>query len=138
MLTLTETAGECRSFTAETITDGPGFANLKREWEDLLGASSSRCLFLTWEWLYTWWKYLAADRQPAILALRCGGMLAALAPFIVRPPSLFRGQPFQAIEFLGNGNVGSDYLDFIVHRGCEKEAVETLASRLAGERLALD
>ena len=37
------------------------------------------------------------------------------------------------LEFLGSGNVGSDYLDFIVRRGCEPEARQALASCLSRE-----
>src|SRR4029077_13755853 len=45
---------------------------------------------------------------------------------------------FPVQEFLGSGNAGSDYLDFIVRRGCEPYAREAFASYLAGERLMLD
>ena len=65
-------------------------------------ASDSDCLFLTWEWLFTWWKHLAGDRQLAILAVRSGGKLVALAPFCLRPASLSRRRPLPVLEFLGN------------------------------------
>ena len=70
MATLAKTMVDRSGFTVETIDDGPGFAKLKPEWEDLLESSASQCLFLTWEWLHTWWKHLAADRQLSILAVR--------------------------------------------------------------------
>jgi len=138
MATLAQTMADRASFTVETIDDGPSFAKLKSDWGDLLESSASQSLFLTWEWLHTWWKHLAADRQLSILAVRCGGELAALAPFCVRPPSLSRRRLFPVQEFLGSGNVGSDYLDFIVRRGSEPEARQAFASCLAGERLMLD
>jgi len=122
----------------ERIGDVSGFEALRDEWNELLRASDSDCLFLTWEWLFTWWKHLAGDRKLAILAVRCGGRLVALAPFGLRPPSLWRRRPLGVLEFLGNGCVGSDYLDFIVRTGYESEAREAFASRLADERLVLD
>jgi CelD/BcsL family acetyltransferase involved in cellulose biosynthesis len=138
MATLAKTMGDWSALTVEKINDGTRFANLKVEWDDLLESSNSQCLFLTWEWLHTWWKHLAVDRQTSILALRCGITLAALAPFVVRNPCLSRGRVFPVQEFLGSGNAGSDYLDFIVRKGCEPEAREAFACHLAGERLMFD
>src|SRR5678816_1939561 len=104
MATLAKTIADRSCVTVETIDDGPGFAKLKPEWEDLLESSASPCLFLTWEWLHTWWKHLAADRRLSILAVRNGGELTALAPCGARPPSLFRRRLFPVQEFLGSGN----------------------------------
>ena len=136
--TLINTLSDTSLTTVERIADVSGFEALRDEWSELLEASDSNCLFLTWEWLYTWWKHLAGDRQLSILAVRCGGKLAALAPFGLRPASLVRRRPLPVLEFLGNGCVGSDYLDFIVRRGYELEARQAFASRLAKERWVLD
>jgi len=121
------------SLTVEKIGDVAGFAALQWEWDELLQASDSDGLFLTWEWLYTWWKHLAGDRELSILAVRCEGELVALAPCGVR-----RGRPLPVLEFLGCGSVGSDYLDIIARKGREPEARRALASRLAEERLMLN
>ena len=134
--TLTKPAGRS-SVTVETIGEVSAFAALQPEWDELLQSSDSNGLFLTWEWLYTWWKHLAGDRQLWILAVRCEGELAALVPCSLRPASLSRWRPLPVLEFLGAGSVGSDYLDMIVRRGREPEARRALASRLAGERLML-
>lgn len=113
------------------------FSALREEWDDLLRASDSNCLFLTWEWLYTWWKHLAGARRPAILTVRSGRRLIALAPFGLRSASLSSGHFFRVLEFLGCGHVGSDYLDIIVRRGAEHEAIPALAARLSEERCML-
>ena len=47
----------------ETITDSAGFHAMREEWAELLESSTSDCVFLTWEWLHTWWKHLGAGRQ---------------------------------------------------------------------------
>lgn len=135
--TLSRTPAARASATVETIGDVSGFAALREEWDELLQSSDSDGLFLTWEWLFTWWKYLAGDRQLSILAVRCDGELAALAPCALRRPSLFRRRPLPVLEFLGSGLVGSDYLDVIVRRGREPEVRQALASWLAGKRLML-
>jgi CelD/BcsL family acetyltransferase involved in cellulose biosynthesis len=136
--TFTKTPAHGPGIAVERIADVAGFEALRDEWSELLEASDADCLFLTWEWLSTWWKHLAGDRRLAILALRHGGRLVALAPFCLRPPSLSRRRPLPVMEFLGNGCVGSDYLDLIVRRGYESEARRAFASGLANERLVLD
>ena len=136
--TFTKTPAPSSGIAVERIADVPGFEALRDEWSDLLESSDADCLFLTWEWLSTWWKHLAGDRRLAILALRHGGRLVALAPFGLRPPSLSGRRPLAVLEFLGTGCVGSDYLDLIVRRGYESEARGAFASALAEERLVLD
>jgi CelD/BcsL family acetyltransferase involved in cellulose biosynthesis len=138
MATLASTMTVRSSFSVEKIDDVQKFARLTREWNSLLEACDSQCLFLTWEWLYTWWKHLAGNRNLSILSVRCGSELVALAPFGVRPPSLSGRRFLPAEEFLGSGNVGSDYLDFIVRRDCEPQARQAFASYLAGKRQVLD
>jgi len=135
--TLPETQAGNTSVTVETITGVSGFAALKPEWEQLLQSSDADNLFLTWDWLYAWWKHLAGDRRLSILAVRCEGELAALAPFALRSPSLLHRRPLPVLEFLGSGFVGSDYLDIIVRRGREPEVWRALTERLTRERLML-
>jgi CelD/BcsL family acetyltransferase involved in cellulose biosynthesis len=124
--------------TVERIEDIAVFETLKEEWSELLETSASNCLFLTWEWLFTWWKHLAEDRRLHILAVRCNGELAALAPFTLRPRRLKRLLPFPALEFLGSGIVGSDYLDILVRRGEERRVLPALAGCLAEEKRVLE
>jgi CelD/BcsL family acetyltransferase involved in cellulose biosynthesis len=118
----------------EEVTDVQEFAALQGEWNELLHASAADCLFLSWEWLYTWWKHLAADRRLSILAVYHGEQLMALAPVAIRPPRPSFGHPFPVCEFLGSGQVGSDYLDIVSRAGCEAAAVRAVGERLRGER----
>ena len=117
--------------TVERVTDPARFADLREEWDELLGASRANCLFLTWEWLYTWWKHLGGHRRLHLLLVRDGRELVTIAPLAWRPPALFRLLPFPALEFVGSGIVGSDYLDVVVRRGREREAHDALATALA-------
>lgn len=117
----------------EAIRDSAGFESLREEWNELLRASTSDCVFLTWEWLRTWWKYLSGGRQLRVITVRCGGELIAIAPLAVRPPRPSRLVLLPALEFLGSGIIGSDYLDLIVRRGAEQEACRALAAYLGGE-----
>ena len=120
------------------IENTGGFDGLREEWDRLLADSASDCVFLTWEWLRTWWSHLAGRHELRIVAVRRGGELIALAPLAVRPGSLRRLLPFRAVEFLGTGTAGSDYLDLIVRKGDEAEALDALSLALNRRDLMLE
>src|SRR6185437_12530288 len=73
-----------------------------------------------------------------LLTVRRGGELVAIAPFAIRPPELGRLVPFRTLEFMGMGEIGSDYLDLIIRPDQEAPAVEALADFLKRHRLVLD
>jgi CelD/BcsL family acetyltransferase involved in cellulose biosynthesis len=125
------------SLTVERIGDTSGFAALRDEWGQLIQTSNADNLFLTWEWLWTWWNHQAKDRELCILAVRSGRSLVGLAPCCLRSPSLSNGRPLPSMEFLGTGSAGSDYLDIIAGRGFEEESARALVSHLAAKRLLL-
>ena len=126
-----------RTMEIQWIENTGEFDNLREEWDQLLADSASDCVFLTWEWLRTWWSHLAERRQLRIAAVRSGGKLVALAPLAVRPGSARRMFPFRVVEFLGCGTVGSDYLDVIVRKGAEAEALDALSRALSSSALML-
>lgn len=113
--------------TIDTITDDAGFRALADDWRELLADSASDQPFLTYEWLHAWWMHLRSDRELHIVTVRDDGRLVALAPLALRPPRLARVQPYRLFEFLGSGEAGSDYLDFIIRRGHEQPALDALA-----------
>lgn len=121
--------------SVETIAELPPFTMLRGEWSELLQSSRSDGVFLTWEWLHTWWRHLARGRRLAILAVRRGAELVAIAPFASAGTSLLG---VSRLAFLGTGRVGSDYLDVIVRKGAERDAIAALASHLSRAGAALD
>lgn len=114
----------------ELVQDTSVFSTLHGEWNELLANSESDCVFLTWEWLHTWWKHLAGNRRLSLIAVRQDGQLIGIAPLAARPADPRRPMPFASLEFLGSGTAGSDYLDIIVRRGREDEALQAIAEAL--------
>src|SRR2546430_13565288 len=82
----------------KTIEDAAGFCALRKEWDELLEASASNSFFLTWEWLYPWWKHLSGDRKLRIITLRSDGELIAIAPLASRRGRLAGVVPFRSEE----------------------------------------
>jgi CelD/BcsL family acetyltransferase involved in cellulose biosynthesis len=121
----------------ERVTDLAVLESLRPEWEELLEASAAKSVFLTWEWLSTWFRHCAgAGTELEILALRDGARLEALLPLLrVRHQLGWLRVP--TLRFLGTGPVGSDDLDLIARRGGEPEAARQLAAHLAAEKALL-
>ena len=103
---------EKASLRVDTIVDATAFGELRNEWSALLETSPSDCLFVTWEWLHTWWTHLRGNAKLTLITVRRGSDLIAIAPFASDGADLF-GSP--RLSFLGEGRVGSDYLDVVVH-----------------------
>jgi CelD/BcsL family acetyltransferase involved in cellulose biosynthesis len=122
----------------EIINTEKRFEEIRQEWMELLAHSSSDCIFLTWEWLYTWWKHLAGNRKLHILAIRTGMEIVAIAPLASPSTKLSRFAQIRKLEFLGTGSVGSDYLDIIARRGREGEAIDILVDYFLHEKFVLD
>ncbi len=116
--------------STQVISDAVSFRELRSEWDELLRACPSDCIFLTWEWLYTWWLHLAGSRELHIIVVRLDGLLIAIAPLALRPASLKRLMPWRVLEFLASGSVGSDYLSFLIRPGHEQIAVREISGSL--------
>jgi CelD/BcsL family acetyltransferase involved in cellulose biosynthesis len=119
------------------INDPREFEALRPEWNALLAQSRSDCLFLTWEWLHTWWKHLAAGQRLSLLRCESEGDLAALIPLAIQPVKVSRFQG-RSLGFLGTGSVGSDYLDFIVRRDLERTVCDELSEYLVRRRIPIE
>jgi CelD/BcsL family acetyltransferase involved in cellulose biosynthesis len=122
----------------ETIDDLARFEALRSEWNALLASSVSNGLFLTWEWLFTWWKHLSRGRRLQLVLVRRAGELVAAAPLALRPWRLRQLTPYTGLEFAAMGPVGSDYLDILVHRDAQTPALAALARYLAQRKLVLE
>jgi hypothetical protein len=127
-------ASPAPAIAVECIDDRWRFTGLCHEWNELLRNSAADCPFLTWEWLNAWWMHFGAGSALRIVTVRDGGELIAIAP-LREPASSVKWM--SRLEFLGTGDVGSDYLDMIVASGREPEAIAALAQFARARHTAL-
>ena len=120
--------------SVKVVDDVQGFTALEGEWRELLQSSSSDNPFLTWEWLHAWWAHFGRPRALRLIVVRSGHQLVAIAPLRL---AVSRFRLFQRLEFLGTGEAGSDYLDLIVRRGHEVEALRSIADCLQAKKLTI-
>jgi CelD/BcsL family acetyltransferase involved in cellulose biosynthesis len=102
-------------------------ALIRTAWGELLAESSSRTIFLTWEWLKPWWDAFGEGRQ--IIALAASddeGGLAGLALLSSERRRIVTGITLKTLRLLGDGSTDSDTLDFIVREGYEGPFVKSV------------
>jgi len=108
-----------------TIDDLPGFARIGERWDDLCRGSASDNVFLTWDWVETWWQAFGATKEPAAVAAYDGDELVGIAPLYRWRPDCRARQ--RGLLLLGSGDsVSPDYLSFIMRRGYERVAAPAL------------
>ncbi len=87
------------------------FKALKEEWSHILNNSNSNNIFLTWEWMFTCWKYYNLGKRLFIVAVRDKeGRLLGLAPLCIKKFKIYGIVPVRTLTFLGTEEVCSDYL----------------------------
>jgi len=101
------------------------FDSLRDYWNAVLERNSlgDNNIFLTWEWLSTWWKYFGKGRKLLILTVKDNKEILAIAPLMLSEYKLLRFGNLRRIEFLGNPH--SDYHNFIITKK-EKECLKNL------------
>jgi CelD/BcsL family acetyltransferase involved in cellulose biosynthesis len=113
------------------VTTDAGFDALRSEWDGLLARSAQNRIFLTWEWMRSWWEvYGGAHALRILIARREDGRLEGIAPLMLmggRAP--LAGGP--RLEFIGCHSVSSEYLDFICDRERAAAVAEPLLTHLA-------
>lgn len=137
-LSVPTSAAAVEALRIDLVEDSAGLEILRPEWQELLKASSVDCLFMSWEWLASWWKHVAAGRRLHVLTVRRGGRLVGIAPWALRPAQPGRLIPFRALEFMGMGDIGSDYLDLIARPEDEAEVVKVLGDYLEKHRMFVE
>ncbi len=110
-----------------------GLDQIQSDWNTLLRESASDTIFLTWEWVTSWWRsYGTSGELRILMAYDAGGVLRGIAP--LRRHNLRQyGQTVRALSFIGDGSNDSDYLDFIVASSYEQNVLEAFAAHLATE-----
>ena len=106
-----------------TLTHNPDELNtLKDEWETLQQQSATSTIFMTWEWVTTWWATFGNRGELWLIQARNDQKkLVGLAPLI----RVKRGNAawyWYQLEFIGASS-SCDHLDFIIEKGCEADIV---------------
>ncbi|MCY3979181.1 MAG: hypothetical protein OXG23_13865, partial [Chloroflexi bacterium] len=84
--------------------DESAFAELKSDWNELLGRAPMNRVFYTWEWQSTWWEAYKPG-ELWILTCHANGVIKGIAPLFIAETEGGR-----SVQIIGCGDV-TDYLD---------------------------
>jgi CelD/BcsL family acetyltransferase involved in cellulose biosynthesis len=124
----------------KTVTQPADFSALENEWKALSQNSNSDNVFLTWEWISTWWECFSTGRQPCILTARKihDGQLLGLAPLNVRRRTYKKIISYRELSFMENQAAAPDHLDIISGAGFEEDIAEAFANYILENRSKWD
>jgi CelD/BcsL family acetyltransferase involved in cellulose biosynthesis len=105
--------------------DISGFEALQSDWNRLVQSSSANTVFSTWEWQKTWWEYLGAGDLWLTAVYADDGQLIAIFPCYLYLTE--KGE--RSLRLVGCIEV-ADYLDLIIERGYEEDALSAFTSSL--------
>ena len=107
----------------DVIDNEEELSQIAEEWSDLLSKSHNNAIFLTFEWLSTWWKYFKNNKELRVLTARDEDRkIIGIAPLVFYEYKFLPILSLKIGEFIGS--VHSDYLDFIILKGKEDNVLD--------------
>ncbi len=105
---------------------------LEPEWNPLLQQSDANGLFLTWEYISTWWEVFGGPSQLCVITARTdAGRLVGIAPLVLRAGYGWKRALLQHLTFLGGEcETLAERQDFIVALGYEESFGTGCAERI--------
>jgi CelD/BcsL family acetyltransferase involved in cellulose biosynthesis len=121
---------------ARVVQQADAFYALADAWGELLARAEGSRVFLSWEWLASWWRVFGekSNLRLWIIIAEDEDGIQGIAPLYRRTQRLGGILPFSEIRFIGDSFVGSDFLDFIVDRGREDDVLRTFCGALSDDR----
>jgi CelD/BcsL family acetyltransferase involved in cellulose biosynthesis len=120
------------------ITTQIEFGALEDDWNALLQDMQNPPIFLTWEWVSTWWRHYGKEGALWILVVRDGaGEILGIAPWM-RLRNGFGPFAVRRIAFIGSGIVYPAHLDLLAKPGAEEAVCAAVLHYLEQERGAWD
>jgi CelD/BcsL family acetyltransferase involved in cellulose biosynthesis len=119
------------SFSYCRISTEDELRSLEPEWNELLDRSGVGTIYLTWEYLSTWWEVYGKDHKLCVFTARdADGRLRGIAPLAVGPGQCNR-RFLRHLTFMGGiCDSTSECQDFIIDSDRRDEIVEAFCRML--------
>ena len=110
------------------VTDAADLAGMREAWNEAAAADPTPNVYLTWEWVHTWWTHFGEGNELHVLVVRDDDGIVAIAP--LQRSRLGVGPLATAVLQRISPDAG-DYGGIVLVRR-EAEAVEVLVDHLSG------
>jgi CelD/BcsL family acetyltransferase involved in cellulose biosynthesis len=91
------------------------FEDLAPAWSELFARAADANIFLSHEWLYTWWASYRPRAGLRLLLAEKDGRLLGIAPLMLSREWRF-GMPVRVLRFIGDGTAETDHIGFVLDR----------------------
>jgi CelD/BcsL family acetyltransferase involved in cellulose biosynthesis len=115
--------------SVERISRVEGLKDIETQWDEVLQASKSNTLFLSYGWIYNWWKSFSKDKELLILVVKESDEIIGIAPLMIEKYKVGR-LTFKQISFIHNAHCY--HLDFIITRRTH-DVIELILKYLKNE-----
>ena len=119
----------------EHLTSLEAMKPLAAEWNRFLERCGTDSIFLTWEYLSTWWDAFGEDYElHTLVAYGDEGELLGIAPLVTGPGEGMGRRHLRHLSFMGAiGDSSGECEDFLVLEGREDEVVRSFCGMIFGE-----
>ncbi|MEN6409563.1 MAG: GNAT family N-acetyltransferase, partial [Anaerolineaceae bacterium] len=106
---------------------------LEKEWAELITEIPEAPVFLSWEWIRTWWFYFGDHRELWLLTARdTQGRLLGIAPLLIERQRIGL-LPLRVIGFIGIGLTRPVNLNILTHPSDPKGILQAFLDFLLGQ-----
>ncbi len=106
---------------------------LEKEWTDLISGISAAPIFLTWEWIRTWWLFFNRGHKLWLLTARDRqGVLVGLAPWMSELHKIGLLN-IRTIAFIGSNLVSPVHLNILAHPTKQQELLQVFMDFLLSQ-----
>lgn len=115
------------------------FARMRQRWNNLLRQSAADSVFLTHEWLFTWWQLFGRKNQLFIILVWTEeDELVGIAPFFIENRAVPLLGHIRMLSFIGCNQAAPDFLGLILKPGWQLRAIAEIARQLEAHRQEWD
>jgi len=110
------------------LSESDAFANARPRWSALLQRSVGANVFMSFEWLHSWWVAYRPRAELRIAIVESAeGTTLGIAPLMLSRERQ-AGVPVRVLRFIGDGSWETDHMSFLIH----EDAVAPVCNALSG------
>lgn len=99
----------------------------RKEWEAILDKNNNDVVFIEFDWIVNWWRFLGDGHELYILALKHKGDICGFCPLMMT-----RKKGYRELNFIGYKE--ASYMDFVLSDQWRKQCIEAIVKHLKGLR----